>query len=168
MTMPGRLLLCAAAAVVSSCVVPVGPEWVDPEGNYPPTLRSASPPVGTVLARDGADALQVKVVLADQNTKDNFYVRFIIDYPPYDEATSRLAWSFTLPGGDQVERTAVHFAPSCAEHGIASRLKDHRLLLAVSDRDFVPYEPGKTALDELPSKDNFLVEAFWPFQMDCP
>jgi hypothetical protein len=163
-------LLCAAAAVFSACVVPVGPDWVDPEGNYPPTLRSASPPVGSLLTRpvDGTEVMQVKVVLADQNTKDKLYIRFIIDYPPYDEAASRLAWPITLPGGDQVERSAVTFAPSCAEHGIASRIKDHRLLLAVSDREFVPYEPGKTALDELPSKDNFLLEAVWPFQLECP
>jgi hypothetical protein len=174
MTMPSvprPFLLCAAAAAVcSACVVPVGPAWVDPEGNYPPILRSASPPVGSVLTRasDGAEAMQVRVVLADQNTKDKLSIRFIIDYPPYDEAVSRLAWSFALPGSDQIERPPVYFAPSCAEHGIAAGPRDHRLLLAVSDRDFVPYEPGKTALDEVLSKDNFLLEAVWPFQMECP
>jgi hypothetical protein len=159
------MLLVLIAAAFSACVVPVGPDWIDPEDNYPPTIHSATPPVGTVLthAPDSGEAMQVRVLLADQNTKDRLYVRFIVDYPPFDEAVSREVWSFTLPGGDQIERPEIAFAPNCASHPIASGFTSHRLLLAVSDRGFV-VEPGQ--LDKI--QDGYLVEAVWPFEMECP
>ena len=152
----------------SACVVPVGPEWTDPQSNYPPTIHSASPPVGSVLGLD-PDAgvpIMVQVVLADQNTKDKLYSRFIIDYPPFVDGVSRLAWQNISDGGDQIERAALLFAPNCNDDQIARGFTSHRLLLAVSDRPFASDDSSLTIPDKV-QDGNFLVEAGWQFVMDC-
>jgi len=160
--------LAALFGTASGCVVPVGPKWSDPETNHPPTIASANPAVGTVLGRsaDGGSSgqVEVEVVLADQNTSDNLYLRWIVDYPPYTAGKTVVALETAQPGGDTIVRTAVIFAPDCAS--IHSRtLADHRLLLAVSDRPF-----GSDVNSSTPSavdNGNYLVEAVWPFTLNC-
>lgn len=168
------LLRCALVpllAAVSGCVVPVGPKWSDPDNNYPPTIVAANPPVGTVLGRGGdggsAGQVEVEVTLADQNAGDNLYLRWIVDYPPYESGKTLLALDTTQPGGGTVVRTPAIFAPDCVS--IRSRsLADHRLLLAISDRafKFPSDDPGLTAPDAV-DDGNYLVEAVWPFTLNC-
>ena len=161
------MVLLPLAATWAACVVPVGPDWIDPEGNSPPTIRSADPPVGTILTRvpETEELMTVTVGLADRNTKDTLHIRFIIDYPPFDAAASRIVWRPILPGNGEVERPPLIFRPNCADHTIASGPPaSHRLLLAVSDR---PFEDHPTALDQVPNG-NYLVEAVWPFELECP
>jgi len=167
--LPGPLVLCVALGAAMGCVVPVGPEWTDPQGNYPPTITSASPPIGSVLSMDpdGGEPLAVEVDLADQNTQDQLYVRWIIDYPPYVEGQSHIALPLILPGGQQIDRSPILFTPNCMDDQIARRMSDHRLLLAVSDRPFAPEGPSQGDL-VLVQKGNFLVEAAWQFEIDCP
>jgi hypothetical protein len=164
-SLPVLLVLLAG---LCGCVVPVGPEWTDPQGNYPPTIHSATPPVGSVLGLDpdAGAALAVAVVLADHNTKDKLYVRFIIDYPPFDANVTRLAWSHIEPGGGQIERPTITFAPNCIDDQIARGFTSHRLLLAASDRPFASDNPTEAAPDAV-ADGNFLVEAMWQFEMDC-
>jgi hypothetical protein len=164
--LPALLPLLAGLA---GCVVPVGPEWTDPAKNYPPTLASATPAIGTVLtlAPDAGGTLTVDVVLADQNKQDKLYLRWIIDYPPFVDGVSHLAYPITLPGGGQIERPLFTFTPSCSDDKIAPSFTNHRLMLAVSDRPFVMDEPGQTVLDKVQDGSS-PVEAVWPFEMDCP
>jgi hypothetical protein len=159
-------LLVVMCAGLCACVVPAGPEWVDPPGNSPPSIHSASPAIGSALTigTDGGEPPMVEVVLADQDTKDALFIRWIIDYPPLDATISRLAMLDILPGGDQVERPQIRFAPNCAEHLIAPGFSNHRLMLAVSDRFFE--EPDQTALDRV-REGNYRIEAIWLFEMDC-
>jgi hypothetical protein len=153
-------------ASCSACVVPTGPEWTDPESNYPPTIYSASPAIGSILTQvpDAGWPLAVVVRLADQNTNDDLYVRWLIDYPPYDETISRLGWETIQPGNGQSERPELSFAPNCNEHHIAPGVSRHRLLLAASDRSFAP----GPAISDLVPEGNFRAEALWLFDLDCP
>jgi hypothetical protein len=167
-----RLLACSwFLAALSGCVIPVAPKWSDPDNNYPPTIVSANPPVGTILGLgpDGGTTSQVEVevTLADQNAGDNLYLRWIVDYPPYVSGRTLLALETTKPGGEAVVRTPAIFAPDCVS--IRSRaLLDHRLLLAISDRPFkfASDAPGLTAPDAV-DDGNHLVEAVWPFTLNC-
>ena len=165
-TIPPPALLLVLACL-PACVVPVGPKWSDPQSNYPPTLHSATPPVGSILGfdPDGGTAL-VQVVLADQNTKDKLYTRFIIDYPPFAEGASHIFWQTILPGGNQIDRPAITFAPNCSDDQIARGFTNHRLLLAASDQPFASDDPVQSAPDAVPNG-NFLVEATWSFDLDC-
>jgi hypothetical protein len=143
---------------LAGCVVPAGPEWVDPQANMPPSIVSAYPPVGSALASDAEAGTQVsvEVTLADQNADDTLYVRWFVDYPPNVDGMSRLALRQSLPGG-RVKRDPIAFAPSCVD--VVHDGANHRLLLAVSDRAFA------NALD-LPSN-GYLLEASWTFTLQC-
>jgi hypothetical protein len=152
---------------ISGCVVPAGPEWTDPQTNFPPTIvyDETTPPVGSVLAVDpDAGAPQVKAVLADKNTQDNLYVRWIIDYPPNQPGVSHVTLEQRLPGGNQT----INFAPDCTANGnaISRNFSNHRLLLAVSDRPFANPDISQPPFDAVPSG-NFLVEGSWQFELDC-
>jgi len=159
--------LPALLLAISGCVVPVGPEWSDPEGNSPPTISETSPAIGSILdfGPTGNAALGLAVVLADPDTKDTLSVRWIIDYPPYVDGVSHVAaLPLTLPGGDQVKRAPIRFAPSCSDDAISRDFSNHRLLLAVSDR---PFADDSQILDSVPTG-NYLVEGSWIFALDCP
>ena len=164
----GFWLACSLSGL-AGCVVPVGPDWTDPPVNAPPFIRSANPPIGSLLAADGdaGQPLEIGVVLADQNTSDNLYLRWIVDYPPYQDGATRLALASALPGGDSIDRQTVHFAPNCVDDQIANGFTNHRLLLAISDRPFLDAVANPRNLDAVPDG-NFLVEGAWQFTLDCP
>ena len=157
---------------ISGCVVPAGPEWTDPQTNFPPTIvyDKTTPPVGSILAADpdAGAPLVVTVVLADENTQDILYVRWIIDYPPppNQSGISKLSIRQQLPGGSQIARSAISYAPSCNYDTISHDFSNHRLLLAVSDRPFADLDPDRPPFDAVPSG-NFLVEGSWQFELDC-
>lgn len=157
--------LLAVLLGLPACVVPVGPQWTDPPDNVPPTIRSAVPPVGTMLGldADGGGSLDVEVVLADQNTRDKLYTRFIIDYPPFVDGVSHIALPTILPPRNQIERTALRFEPNCIDGLMARGFSSHRLMLAVSDRPFA--SDAQAPPDQVSS--GFLVEGVWPFELDC-
>jgi hypothetical protein len=166
-TLPLPAFTCLLAGL-SACVVPAGQEWSDPQANYPPTISEASPPNGSWLVRgmDAGGPLEVTVWLADQNTHDRLYVRWIIDYPPYVDGMTRLAPQVILPAANQIERPPLSFAPDCNADQIAAGFTSHRLLMAASDRPFVSEDPGQ-APDQVPIG-NARVEGVWQFEMDCP
>ncbi len=163
------LALLVLLGTGAGCVVPVGPKWTDPQSNYPPTLDSAVPPMGSILASDtdGGAAPGVEVWLADQNTGDKLYVRWIIDYPPFVAGRTRIAaLPLILPPADEPERPAISFTPNCSDDQIAHGSSNHRLLLVVSDRPFSSDDPNQTTPDQVPAG-NFRVEASWQFVLDC-
>jgi hypothetical protein len=158
------LFVSSVSAILAACVVPVGPEWSDPDSNYPPSIVSATPPVGFVLGgnRDGGSAsLEVTVELADQNTQDDLYLRWIVDYPPYSADNTVLARTDIKPGGSSILRTPVIFAPDC--NHVSHAIADHRLMLAVSDRSFSDADEQQP--DAVGA--GYLVEAVWPFVLSC-
>jgi len=157
--------LSALLLAVSGCVVPMGPEWSDPQTNAPPTISLANPPVGSVLdfGATGNASLGLEVGLSDSNTQDSFHVRWIIDYPPFIESVSHVALPLTLPGGSQVERPHLWFAPNCSDDALSRDFSEHRLLLAASDR---PFSDDPQTLDGVTN--GFLVEGSWIFTLDCP
>jgi hypothetical protein len=164
-----RRLLVFALAALPACVVPVEPEWTDPPPNDPPTIQSTTPPVGAVLIADpaGSKAMSVSVVLADHNTQDNLYLRWLIDYPPVPAEVSHVAYGLTLAPEGTVARATTSFAPSCADDRLPPGNATHRLMLAVSDRPFAPVDDSaQTGLDQI--TDGFLVEAVWLFALTCP
>ena len=166
-----RLTLPTLMIALSGCVVPVGPEWTDPQGNVPPMIYSANPPVGSNLAQDAGagGSLLIEVVLADQNTQDKLYARWIIDYPPWSDGISSVALPHIQPGGDQILRPSISYAPTCSDDAISHRSSNHRLLLAVSDRSFAFDSPfSQVALPDEVWPGNFRVEGSWQFELDCP
>lgn len=167
-TLPLPALLSLLGGL-SACVVPVGPEWTDPASNYPPTIVKAEPVNGSPLTpdADAGTAPAVTVWLADQNTHDKLYVRWIIDYPPFVEEVTRLAPQDILPPEGRIERLPVLFAPSCNDDKIASGFTSHRLMMAASDRRFAFDDPHQGPPDQ-PTAGYSVVRGIWQFDTDCP
>ena len=166
-----RLTLPTLIIALSGCVIPVGPEWTDPQGNVSPTIYSANPPIGSNLVMDAGagETLVFEVVLADQNTQDKLYARWIIDYPPWGDGVSGVALPVAQPGGNQIQRTPIRYAPTCSDDAISHQSSNHRLFLAVADRPFAfdpPFSKSSPPDGVLPG--NFSVAGSWQFGLVCP
>ena len=163
-------VVLALLSGLSSCVIPTAPRWSDPQSNYPPDVRYATPPIGSILGptnRDGGTAsLTFEVRLGDPNTQDKLYLHWLIDFPPYEDGISQLFASPTLPGGNTVERAPVRFVPDCLADNITRNFPTHRLLLAVADRPFLGDEASQPNANAT-TDEGFVVEGAWQFELDC-
>ena len=78
-----RLLTTVSALLVvaaNGCVVPIGPEFRDPQEKLPPqpfkpTFTLADPPFGTAVTLDSAKKAYFTVGVADINPTDQIWVR---------------------------------------------------------------------------------------------
>jgi hypothetical protein len=161
-----RIWLGALPLLASACVLPVGPEFQDPPGNFAPYLASSNPPEGAVLPESSP---VIEVVLGDANPDDVLVGRWFVDYPPFDAATTRLAQEFRLPSAGKAERGKVLFAPKCADDQIASGMPSHRVTLSVADRPFLSEDqsPPTLRFDSVPPE-GFLLRATWTLNLACP
>lgn len=164
------LPVAALLAVASGCVIPIAPEFEDPEVNYPPYVVRTDPRAGEIITPPPGEQAEIEVTLGDPNVRDPLYVRWVFDYPKYDPSVSRLAQEFTLPpapNGGQ-ERGRFRIAPSCSVHGIALGASPHRLMMIASDRPFVKAEmaPEENRYDT-PSPGGYVVRAMWILNLEC-
>jgi hypothetical protein len=160
----------AVITVTSGCVIPIGPKFDDPEPNFPPYIASANPPVGSILTFQPGDSRDISVSIGDQNLGDHLFTRWIYDYPP-DTDQSRVVVLNEYPPTGAVERAMLHIQPSCSMHSIAKNITQHRLMLSVSDRDFLNSENGDTVppearLDAIPRGAQGL-RAVWFINLEC-
>lgn len=147
------------------CVIPLAPDFEDPEANFPPYMVSSIPASGEVVTVGNATPAFM-VTLGDPNVGDTLYVKWLFDYPKWDETYSRVGLSYPIPPSPnrEVQRTSQHFQPSCADHNIARGITEHRLTLAVADRPFLlpedPAAPSDYRLDAV-GEGTFLLRATW-------
>ena len=157
-----RSVLAALAVSAVGCVLPVAPEFEDPEPNVPPFVWSADPPEGSVISSVGDTASTIKVWLADPNLGDELHVRWVFDYPPQNR-DSRLVEAPTLPPSPRgsLVRGTVELTPNCLRHNIAAGSPSHRLYLIVADRPFNGFYEG------VPTG-AYVVHASWIVNLECP
>ncbi len=160
-----RFGLAALPLLASACVLPVAPEFEDPPGNSSPFLASSNPTEGSVLS---GTSPEIEVVVGDDNHNDTLVGRWFIDYPPFDDAVTRMVSEFRLPPTGKAERGKVLFAPNCVEHQIATGMASHRISLSVADRPFLAEEqsPPSLRLDSVP-EEGFVLRATWILNLSC-
>jgi hypothetical protein len=158
----------ALAALASGCVIPLAPQFDDPEANYPPYVITSTPTVGEIFTPGMTDDnRQITVTLSDQNLHDNLYVRFLVDYPGTDTSNSHLFLQFELAPTGVAARDSVRFRPVCERLGGAGY---HRLLMAVSDRPYQDAFLGQAVdpeapLDTVPDDANRIRVSWY---LNCP
>ncbi len=163
--------LCIVAVLGTAglgCVVPVGPEFQDPEDNYPPYVIDSNPPVGAFVTVVGGAPATIQVKVGDANAQDRLYVRWLFDYPAATAgaAVAPPVLDAILPAG--TERGVLNLAPDCAEHRLAASLNPHRLMLAVSDREFLPPEQSPSAAPyDTVAPGGEVLRAVWTVNVDC-
>jgi hypothetical protein len=131
------------AALAGGCVIPVGPQFDNPEDNYPPYVVTSMPPVGDIFTPGDRE---IVVTLSDQNLNDNLFIRFLIDYP--GNPAARLLLPTQLPPTGELERGTVRVQPRCDDVGVGSG--QHRLMMAVADRPFLNTFAGDDVDPEAP------------------
>lgn len=149
--------------LVASCVIPVHPEFDEPETNTAPYLLVSDPQPLETLSATGMERF-IRVTLADDNAGDELFLRWMIDWPPAGQL-QRLARQDRLPPSTEgkPERPEDVFQPDCLEHNIASGLKQHKVLLIVSDRPYKSFDP----FDDAPS-DAKVLKIGWLLNLECP
>ena len=164
-----RAWLAALPLWISACVVPVAPQFEDPGGNYSPFVVSSVPIAGAELSASPDTTNTIQVIMGDPNLDDFLKARWLIDYPPYDPAISRLAREDRLPSSGSLSRELIRFAPSCSDNQIAAGPASHRVTLSVADRPFLPADqaPPDLQLDSAPTE-GFVVRATWVVDLSCP
>lgn len=163
-----RRAAAALVALLSACVIPIGPEFREPEPNHPPALVSASPQAG----ENAPGTSEFNILVSDANLGDTLHVRWFYDYPPFSRLLTRRA-----PGADEIlppprdgnpVRALRAFRPSCVAHNVAPGLPTHQLLLLVADR---PFAPPAEASERYPyhavSEGGALLAVSWTLALDC-
>lgn len=168
--MPSRspyVLAVLIGVTGTSCVVPVGPEFQDPEDNYPPYVIESTPPVGATLSVVPGTPATVQAKVGDANVQDKLYARWIFDYPPVsaDGAVSPPVLDIILPTG--TDRGVLSLAPDCTQHKLAANLNPHRLMLAVADRPFLAPSQAPAAPYDTVAPGGQVLRAVWVVNLDC-
>lgn len=147
--------------------MPVGPEFQDPEDNYPPYIIESSPPVGSSITVVPGVPATVQVKVGDANVQDKLYVRWLFDYPPAtaESAASPPVLDVPLPTGS--DRGTLRLAPDCAQHKLAPNVNPHRLMLAVSDRPFLAPAQSPAAPYDTAAPGAEVLRAVWMVNLDC-
>jgi hypothetical protein len=154
---------------LGGCVVPLAPQFEDPEENSAPYLVGADPSIGVILA---GSPPEFRVTVADSNLGDTLYARFIIDYPDFDRFLSRIARGaagdqiIPAPQDDNTVRQLRPYRPGC-EDSIDGSLTQHRLMLVVSDRPFLAADaaPQRRQFDSVPVG-ALVLRVSWTFEFD--
>jgi hypothetical protein len=165
----GRLVVLGASLLAGGCVIPVAPQFDDPEINYPPFVADSKPSVGEIFT-PGTTPLDrdISVTLSDQNLNDNLYIRWLIDYPSKDTSVSHLLRQVVYPPSGMAVRSTVRIQPVC--EAIPTTPGQHRLVLSVSDRPYLDALSGEDVdpeapLDSTPELAN-RIRAVWI--LNCP
>jgi hypothetical protein len=169
-THPAGLLWAAAlcATAGTACVLPVAPDF-QPESNQAPFEVSSSPPSGTMVA----DPNQTyTVTVEDPNRFDDLYVLKIIDYPPFVQEQSRRRDPDQRAnrGLGQPNVHTINHRPECLFDQISPTISDHRLMIVIADRPFLPPQQGPTPQDTILDKieeGGKLIRFFWTFKKEC-
>ena len=116
---------------ITGCILPVAPDFHDPPPapNYLPYFMSGFPALEEVVTIGDTQSLMVTV--ADPNPDDTLSIRWVADYPPYVQATSRILQEQVGLGNP----ATFMLDTRC---GAFFRAPTHRLVVLVSDRGFLP------------------------------
>jgi hypothetical protein len=166
-----RLSTSALFLALSACVVPVAPDFEDPEENFAPYLITSNPSPGSIITAVGRRAPPLSVTVADPNHADKLYVRWIFNYPTFQSTTSN--WDGPIlppPTNGRDVRDPFNISADCDVHNIfKGGLRQHRMMLAVSDREFLPPDEAEDQdfrLTAVP-KEARLLRLIWTLNMDC-
>ncbi len=159
-------VLLAVGSLAAGCVVPLKPEFEDPEKNYAPYIDSASPAIGTVVTAPPDVDPPFIVYLKDPNQGDVLYVRWIFNYPPYDGNTGVVNIGGVPPAADPTVARRVAIAVNCIDSNLPLGAKQHRVMLAVSDRKFKG-EDGSDQRATLVQPGAHLLVATWLLNKEC-
>jgi hypothetical protein len=134
-----KLLLLLAVPLMPACIIPVGPEFSDPTGtpNGPPRITGADPSPGEVVT--ALNRRDFHITVTDPNVGDHLFLRWISDYPPFNDMLTRQiasgSYEFMPPRDGTLTGGTFGFTIVCTDLSASS--SGHRLKAVVADRNYV-------------------------------
>lgn len=129
-----------------------------PSGHHAPFVQQANPPELTTAVFTPGGGTSFAAVVGDPDLHDSLYVRWLIDYPPYDLTVTRHVDRAVGPAqGQDPARGVQRFSPNCFEHSIAPGMRQHKIMLLVADRPFASFDD----LEALTDLDGQIVKVGW-------
>src|SRR5437660_9514569 len=105
----GLALFFAPLITIGACVIPVAPQFDDPEQNFPPFVVTSDPGVGEIFTpgqdETGTATRVIVVTLGDHNLGDPLYLRWLLDYPSTDPDGGQLLMVAQLPPSGRPDRS---------------------------------------------------------------
>jgi hypothetical protein len=155
----------------SGCVLPLSPSFEDPpaDRNYPPAVMGTDPVQGFVLPGT------LRVTVTDPNVGDSIYLRWIAEYPPYDDVKTRTLSDATVPpsaDGKQVYSNQPSENIGCGY--LAVQTSVHPITVLITDRPFPTLVdfPNMTREEQITKINDAQfagkAEAHWVLNVDCP
>jgi hypothetical protein len=143
---------------VSACIIPVGPEFRDPDGvpNSPPFIISAMPLNGGTSTDN-----KFTITPSDINGDAPLFVRWLRDYPPFTIGISAFDDEVVGPRLDGAPwRDPITHTFECL--GVAAP-SPHKIGVIVSDKPFLsdPLNPGRVEGGVYPAR------VSWLWEKDC-
>jgi hypothetical protein len=129
-------LLLLAASLTSACIIPVGPEWQDPNGapNAPPQIFDPFPSWGAQIGGDVQHPGEFQMFVTDVNA-DPLEIKWVVDGDALFSGPS------TIPSDGTPRRYLVQRSIGC-DDDIDATLATHSVWGMVADRAFPATPPG--------------------------
>ena len=154
---------------MSSCVLPVAPDFQDPlaSPNYEPRIIDSDPMVGKIVTATSPSAITTfTVTVTDPNPGDNLHIRALLDYPDVSNNTRTLIADQTIMHSldGTLLKQDVSVNVSCDTGPPAQSVMQHAVTIIIADREFGPLIPQPTALKD---PDGLFVIANWALNLSC-
>jgi hypothetical protein len=160
-----KLFFLLAISLMPSCIIPVGPEFQDPDGTPNAAPRISDPDPGFGEEVTALDQWTFQLTIGDPNAVDHLYVKWIADYPPLNDLTrSSTPTPYAPPGDGKPIQQPIDFAIACNDLNHSS--SRHRIMAVVADRPFVNTVPGNLLVVEPPGQ--FAVATWVLTLTSCP
>lgn len=152
--------LALGAALAAGCVVPISPQFGDPEINTPPSVVTSTYKDGETVTY--APGWYFDAVVADANALDTLYYTWVLDYPP--AASARPTLSGDIPPGPNGSdrRTIPRLSPDCVLTRPILPGPSHTLMLIVSDRPFA------TGTLDVTTTGGYVIKLLHRLDWECP
>jgi hypothetical protein len=161
----GPLVGAVLAGWGAGCVVPVGPQFQDPLAapNYAPRITYTNPPEGS-----WSSGRTFQITVTDSNVGDTLFVRWIAEYPDYQDGTRTLRTDPVPPptNGNETPTPAPAMTFECdpdnpAENGLVG----HQILVVVADQPFTDSDKRRP---DMVKEGGLTDRASWTLNYTCP
>ena len=127
-------LLLLVVAPTPACIIPVGPEWQDPQGtpNAAPKILDPNPFWGDAVNGSQSIPFEFTLFVTDANTEDPLQVQGWVD-----EAPRRRFLDTTVPAVPGGTRVPARIRKTIVCNDIDTAFPTHKVIVAVTDRAFV-------------------------------
>ncbi|HVT10011.1 MAG TPA: hypothetical protein VHO67_21265 [Polyangia bacterium] len=162
------LLLLALSQPMFACVIPVAPDFQDPLAavNAPPAILGGDPLFGSVVTITSSFTFRFSVT--DPNVSDSLYVRWVLDYPPFQSTTFKIDDSRYPPPATGTVHTENPSRTFDCSNGFATITTPQPLDVFVADRPLEQRTADNNNRLDIVETGGYVTRGNWTVLFQCP